>query len=225
MKELSVFIDESGDFGKYSPKSPYYIISMLFHDQSHSVVKEVSKLNQHVHTIGFSRDVIHVGPLVRRENEYINMSLSERRRLLYSLTYFARNIEYYYASFYVDKKHIPNEVEQSAKLSKQMAQYIRNHYPFLLSYDVIKVYYDNGQVEVTKIITAIFTSLFEKVELKKAFPKDYKLFQVNDLLCTFKLFELKARANNWSKSEKIFFKTQKNFYKNYYKAIKTKLLE
>ena len=27
-KELSIFIDESGDFGDYDPKSPYYIISM-----------------------------------------------------------------------------------------------------------------------------------------------------------------------------------------------------
>lgn len=33
MKELSVFIDESGDFGAYEPHSPYYIITMVFHDQ------------------------------------------------------------------------------------------------------------------------------------------------------------------------------------------------
>ncbi|MDO4960829.1 MAG: hypothetical protein Q4E57_03090 [Eubacteriales bacterium] len=33
MKELSVFVDESGDFGEYDYRAPYYIISMVFHDQ------------------------------------------------------------------------------------------------------------------------------------------------------------------------------------------------
>ena len=29
MKELSVFIDESGDFGEYDDQAPYYIITIL----------------------------------------------------------------------------------------------------------------------------------------------------------------------------------------------------
>ena len=32
MKELSIFIDESGDFGSYEPHSPFYIITMVFHE-------------------------------------------------------------------------------------------------------------------------------------------------------------------------------------------------
>ena len=31
LKELSIFIDESGDFGEYEAHSPYYIIIMVFH--------------------------------------------------------------------------------------------------------------------------------------------------------------------------------------------------
>ena len=34
LRELSVFIDESGDFGDYCFHSPYYIIAMIFHNQS-----------------------------------------------------------------------------------------------------------------------------------------------------------------------------------------------
>ena len=33
MKELSVFIDESGDFGEQDDQAPCYIITMVFHDQ------------------------------------------------------------------------------------------------------------------------------------------------------------------------------------------------
>ena len=38
MKELSVFIDESGDFGEYDDQAPYYIITMVFHDQSLPII-------------------------------------------------------------------------------------------------------------------------------------------------------------------------------------------
>ena len=46
MKELSVFIDESGDFGEYDYHSPYYIISMVFHDKAVNIDDSVKKLNQ-----------------------------------------------------------------------------------------------------------------------------------------------------------------------------------
>ena len=39
MKELSIFIDESGDFGEYNKISPYYIVTMVFHDQDKDIKK------------------------------------------------------------------------------------------------------------------------------------------------------------------------------------------
>ena len=33
MKEISIFIDEPGDFGEYNHLLPYYIVTMVFHDQ------------------------------------------------------------------------------------------------------------------------------------------------------------------------------------------------
>ena len=44
MKELSIFIDESGDFGEYDYHSPYYIISMIMHDQDYNIDSELIKL-------------------------------------------------------------------------------------------------------------------------------------------------------------------------------------
>ena len=41
MKELSVFVDESGDFGEYDRRSPFYIISLVLHDQRLIVIQEV----------------------------------------------------------------------------------------------------------------------------------------------------------------------------------------
>ena len=50
VKELSVFIDESGDFGEYASHSPYYIITMVFHDQSIPITEAVHRLDQEQNT-------------------------------------------------------------------------------------------------------------------------------------------------------------------------------
>lgn len=42
---LSIFVDESGDFGGYSPHSPYYIVTMVFHDQTKDISAQIQKLD------------------------------------------------------------------------------------------------------------------------------------------------------------------------------------
>ena len=39
MKELSIFVDESGDFGNYAEHSSYYIVSLVMHDQTVDISK------------------------------------------------------------------------------------------------------------------------------------------------------------------------------------------
>ncbi len=46
MKELSIFIDESGDFGEYDYRCPYYIIAMVMHDQSYDITADLEKLER-----------------------------------------------------------------------------------------------------------------------------------------------------------------------------------
>ena len=43
--ELSVFVDESGDFGEYDYHAPYYIISLVFHNQSNDIQSDLSHFN------------------------------------------------------------------------------------------------------------------------------------------------------------------------------------
>lgn len=69
-KTLSVFIDESGDFGKYDPKSPYYYVSMVLHGQSIDISSEIANLEERVANFGYPHHAIHVGPIIRREKVY-----------------------------------------------------------------------------------------------------------------------------------------------------------
>ena len=40
-KVISVFIDESGDFGQYSPDSPNYYVAMVLHNIEKNIVEAI----------------------------------------------------------------------------------------------------------------------------------------------------------------------------------------
>lgn len=225
MKELSVFIDESGDYGEYDYHSPYYIISMVFHDQAVDIEDAVRKLNQELSYMNLDDLCIHTGPIIRMEEIYNVMTKKERRTILNKLVAFVRNVDIRYACFSVEKKHIDDAVGVISGLSKQIAGFIRDHYSELLTYDVVKVYYDNGQHEVTKMLASVFSALLPRVEFKRVMPVDYKLFQVADLMCTMQLIKMKLEGEGLSKSEMQFFGSVSDLKKNYLQRIEKKRWE
>ena len=225
MKELSVFVDESGDFGEYSVTSPYYIISLVFHDQSVDLSSQFAELEKWLAAAGFPHHCTHAGPIIRREEEYQYIDLAVRQRLLKRLMAFIRMSDIHIRTFYIEKRHITDSVDAAGKLSKQLSRFIRDHYAFLLSFDRIKVYYDNGQIELTQILSSVFNSLLDGVEFRRVLPSDYRLFQIADLVCTLKLAELKAESHSLSKSEGVFFGDVRTLRKNYLKPLSEKELK
>ena len=82
-------------------------------------------------------------------------------------------------------------------------------------YHNLKIYYDNGQVEVSKILSSVFNAMLPNPIFRKVMPTEYKLFQVADLLCTMELTRLKMEDNLLSKSEMMFFGNIRDLKKNY----------
>ena len=223
MKELSIFIDESGDFGDYDPKAPFYIIGMVIEDQRNDISEAIRYLDNGLRQIDFTRECVHVGPLIRREGEYTHLTVQERIRILRRMINFTSRVDFSYKAFVVEKKHIGDEAQLAAKLAKQVGEFIRQNYPFFLSYDKVKIYYDNGQVEITKIIISIFSALLpERTEMKKAFQKDYKLSQVADLVCTATLTTLKMDNKTLSRSERHVLGSDRDINKNLMKPLRRK---
>ena len=70
MTKLSIFVDESGDFGSYQSHSPYYIVTMVFHDQAIDLSQMIQKLDMALCVLGYDSQAIHTGPLIRREAPY-----------------------------------------------------------------------------------------------------------------------------------------------------------
>lgn len=112
----------------------------------------------------------------------------------------------------------------TAKLSKAIAESLRKNAEFLERFDRVIVYYDNGQVELTKILTSVFSTLYTNVEFRRVEPVNYKLFQVADMVCTMELLAEKAENNALSKSEQDFFGNARDFKKEYLKGFRKKQL-
>ena len=222
MKELSIFVDESGDFGNYAEHSSYYIVSLVMHDQTVDISKELNELEIRLENIGYPNHCIHSGPIIRNEQEYRRDTLENRQKLLKALMAFFRKIDVKCKTISIEKKHITDPLEAVSKLAKKLAQFIKENYAFFTNYGVVKIYYDNGQIEVTKLLSSVFVSLLENVEFKRVFPSDYRLFQVADLVCSFRLLEFKTEYHELSQAEQNFFENERNIKKNYLKRLKDK---
>ena len=47
-KEFDLYIDESGDFGKFEKHCPFYLVTMVLHDQSYDISDFVVKFDEHL---------------------------------------------------------------------------------------------------------------------------------------------------------------------------------
>ena len=136
-----------------------------------------------------------------------------------SMITFIRHCNIKYHCIHIDKKHIADSVELSAKLSKKLSEFITEHMSELLEPECVKIYYDNGQTEVTKILVSVFNALLPRIEIKRVLPSDYRLFQAADMFCSMELITLKLENSSISASEMEFFGNLRDLKKNYLKPL------
>lgn len=217
-KRLSIFIDESGDFGKYDKNSPYYLVTMIFHDQSQSIAEQLVRLDESLRNRNHAGHYLHTGPLIRKEDVYKDMNIDERKQILNSFVTFATKIDFTYKTFAVDKKSCSNQFKLISVLSQQIRDFLAESNDFFEQFNKIIIYYDNGQKQLTAIIAALFNAVNTDFK-ENVSPGYYRLFQIADLITAFELINTKHLINANSKSEKQFFKNMRSFYKNYYKRL------
>lgn len=223
-KILSVFIDESGDFGAYEHHAPYYLVAMVLHDQSVNIAADIQGMDERMRNLGYDRHAIHTGPLIRRESVYANDMIETRKHLFNILYYFSRKLDFKYVCAKIKKSECPDAITMTLKISKAIAEVIRANAEFWEKFDRVNIYYDNGQIELTKILTSVFSTLYAHIEFRRVQPVDYKLFQVADLVCTMELLAKKAEDNHFSRSEQEFFGNVRAFKKDYLKNFQKKKL-
>ena len=67
---LSIFADESGEWGK---RSEYYLITLVFHDQSKDISLALERYRQSLADYGLPDVPFHAGPLLTGHDAYEGM--------------------------------------------------------------------------------------------------------------------------------------------------------
>ena len=227
MRELSIFIDESGDFGPFVKHSPFYVLSLVFHDQNDDISGHLDMIHEALVVRGLpANHAIHTGPLIRREQDYGLLDRSSRRSIFRVLVDFVRTCDITHYSWVFSKRELGDADQLVSGMARELGALIRSNYEFFLSWERIVVYYDNGQKEITNLVNSIFNAHLS-VEIRKVVPADYSLFQAADLCCTLALLRQKIDTVGLTSSERDFFSTPKDgaeraLKKGYFKTLDRK---
>lgn len=147
MNELSVFIDESGDFGEIKERPAYYLVTFVFHNQDKGIEEQVSKLEESVHDSGFDVEYIHTGPVIRREDVFARYSIDERRKLLYKMLNFVNRCPISYLTVIVNRREATDRIALSGKLAKAINRALSGHMGTFSDFAKIIVYYGLNSVQ------------------------------------------------------------------------------
>lgn len=140
MRELSIFIDESGDFGEIKERPAYYLVTFVFHEQDAHINEYVMKLEENIKVSGFDIEYIHTGPVIRREEVFSRYSIDERRKLLYKMLNFVNVCPISYLTVTIDRKEATDKIALSGKLGKAINEAFMNHQEYFMNFDKINIW-------------------------------------------------------------------------------------
>ncbi|MCI1218785.1 hypothetical protein [Bifidobacterium crudilactis] len=222
MSELSIMCDESDEWGKLSE---YYLITLVFHDQSDDLGTHIAKYEAHLGNAGLPDIAFHAGPLLNGHGDYEGMPMRERKRLLVAFLTLVRNMPFTYVTFAHKKSEFDDNRQRfEAQLKRDLADYLLSHLERFQTYGTVKVYYDNGHVVTDALKSSISYALSkEEIVYRETCVRDYRLEQSADLLCTLELTVLKYAANTQTATDLKIFGNARAFKMNYLKAVRKKL--
>ncbi len=143
MSTLSIFVDESGDFG--NSRTGYYVIGLVMHEQHHSLEPHLQTLSQRLREIGLADHTVHSGAAIRGEAEYRDMPVTTRKAAFSRMHAFIRQAPIHHHAIALRRRENPERLELEGALARQLGEFLRTRSAYFRAFDEVIVYYDNGQ--------------------------------------------------------------------------------
>ena len=96
MRELSIFVDESGSDGL---SDRYYLLTVVMHDQSDSIADSIEAYESALRAKGLPDIPFHASPLMNGKDLYSGFDLRTRKMMLGSFRVFFRHMPVRYHTF------------------------------------------------------------------------------------------------------------------------------
>ena len=222
-RELSIFVDESGD---RAGLSRYYVLCLVFHDQSIDITKDISKYEEHLAQSNLPNIPFHSESLLNGRKDYELIDIKNRKKMLSAFATLVRHLPFKYAPFIYKRHELSDPDLLSAQMKRDISQFLFDHLSFFQQYGRVKLYYDNGQDIVKRALVDSLNFVLSTgvVQRRKTSMIDYRLEQVADYLCTIELASIKYTANENGGTYNKFFGGIGAFKKNCLKQARRKLM-
>lgn len=221
MRELSIFIDESGSDGL---DGSYYLLALVLHEQGRLPREGNSAIRTVPTRQGVAkRSAVH-DPLLYRKKGYEGMDEETRKRLLSSFRVFSRHLPIRHACLALNTKGFTSPDDVTVGMRRALVDFMFDHLEYLQGFNDIKVYYDDGQHSIARAIHGAVEYALSKnaVILKKASPADYRLGQAADYICTVELAALRYRDKRTTATDEKFFGSWSRFRRDVLKEVRAK---
>jgi len=222
LKELSIFVDESGGQGGHSK---YCLMTLVLHDQSNPIDGNLEKYVQSLSVSNLEDIPFHAGPLMNGHGDYENYDLATRKKLFSHFFVFAKSMPFFYKTFTCKRSEVSETEIFVARLRKDLAGFLSDNLGFFQGYDKIKIYYDDGQRMVSRALHRAIDYILSKeaVMYREAHPGDYRLSQIADFVCALELIAIKfENGETTATDEKMFGTSYPYFKRNYLRQIRRK---
>ena len=223
MRELSVFIDESGSDGL---ADRYYLLTLVFHEQESGIVQSIARYQHALVTKDLPDIPFHASPLLNGHGGYEGMDIACRKRLFSTFRVFFRHLPIYYTCIALPMKDYEDVGRLSDAMRRRLVDFLFDRLAYFQEFDVVKIYYDGGQRSVAEALHKALDYVLSKnaVVYRVASPLDYRLCQVADYICTVELTALKYSDKAPTATDEKFFGSWGQFKKGVLKEVRAKLL-
>ncbi len=217
MGEISIFVDESGDQGGMSK---YYALTLVFHDQSHSLEPCLGEHLKGLRARGLRDIPFHANPILNGHDAYKNMDFSTRKAYFMLFFQDVQHLPISYHAFLYRRKEYPDRESLAGRMKRDVVNFLFDNLDYFQSFGEIKIYYDNGQDMVAQVLReAIGYALSKNGLLYRTARADrFTLSQAADMLCTLELTAVKYERGEQTRTDEMMFGSARAFKRNYFKA-------
>lgn len=223
MRELSIFIDESGSDDL---RERYYLVAFVFHEQDNSIVQGIKKYERAVADSGLPLLPFHASPLMNGKDQFKDLDIVERKRMFSLFRVMFRHLPISYKVFVFRTNRYRSLKQIADAMRREIIDFIFENLSWFQRFDAVKIYYDGGQGSVSSALHKAIDYALAKnaVVYKPTTSSDYYLAQAADYICTIEFTCLKYQTSKQTNTDQKFFGGSTAFKKGLLKEVRKKTI-
>ena len=223
MHRASVFCDEAGE---QDMSDGYYLLTLVLHDQGNRIDAAVSDYEGRLRLEGLPDVPFHMVDLLHGHGGYEGLDARVRWSLLLRFSTLVRHLGVRYHTFTYSAYDVAGADALSARMRRDMVDFLYGNLGALQSFESVVVYYDQGQQAVTSALHRAFDYMLGDgvVEYRLISYQERRLAQVADYLSSIELAGMRFDSGSVSKTYERFYGTRGEFRRNFLKQARRKLM-